>query len=247
MCQALQAWRMAFKAQIVLWGELPEFVLTYNIARNTDPTAEIHQAAFFKWATRKNYLGKLFDVTIGILQNAILDYLLYCFFAHYECVILQRREAHHQREPRLWIDKYCIDQNNIEAGRLDASYFDETWMFACPPPSDKAQGHSRFLFTKLLMISWDSTFKYFRCSSSTVCLHKLNSMKKYSYLTKLMVLPRLQSSTKTTWNSSHPDKLCCKMLQVWPGQFDVPSSLFGLLPHPTDLGWTHIPSSSLVH
>ena len=111
--------------------------------------------------------------------------------------------------------------------------------------SDKAQGHSRFLFTKLLMISWDSTFKYFRCSSSTVCLHNPNSMKKY--LTKLMVLPRLQSSTKTTWNSSHPDKLCCKMLQVWPGQFDVPSSLFGLLPHPTDLGWTHIPSSSLVH
>lgn len=25
-------------------------------------------------------------------------------------------QAHHQREPRLWIDKYCIDQNNIEAG-----------------------------------------------------------------------------------------------------------------------------------
>jgi len=27
-------------------------------------------------------------------------------------------KAHHQREPRLWIDKYCIDQNNIEASLM---------------------------------------------------------------------------------------------------------------------------------
>lgn len=27
-------------------------------------------------------------------------------------------KAQHQREPRLWIDKYCIDQTDIEAPSL---------------------------------------------------------------------------------------------------------------------------------
>ena len=53
-------------------------------------------------------------------------------------------KAHHQREPRLWIDKYCIDQQNIEHSLMclpvflaschtlliiaGETYFDRLWL-----------------------------------------------------------------------------------------------------------------------